>query len=375
MGLNTIAEISHKYGSDDRYVLAGGGNTSFKNEENLYIKGSGTSLATITPNGFVKMSRSKLGDIWNKTYSKNKDEREAEVLKDMMNARCEGEENKRPSVETLLHNLFKQQFVLHVHPTMVNGITCSVDGKKVVEQLFDNAIWIEETEPGYVLAAKCRERINEYEEKTGKMADLLFLQNHGIFFAADDKEGIDALVSYVMGVIEGKITVTPDLSYVAAKDEKLVNILKEYIAYAYGNGVTVDFTLNKEIERLCASNEEFAVLMQPMSPDHIVYCKAVPLFIECFDKDAICKQYSNFEKEHGYLPKIAFAKNVGMFAIGNNEKDASTVKSVWLDAVKISVYAQNFGGVRHMAPDMVDFIVNWEVESYRSKVALNNGEK
>jgi rhamnose utilization protein RhaD (predicted bifunctional aldolase and dehydrogenase) len=73
MGLNIIAEISHKYGSDDRYVLAGGGNTSFKNEENLYIKGSGTSLATITPNGFVKMSRSKLGDIWNKTYSKNKD--------------------------------------------------------------------------------------------------------------------------------------------------------------------------------------------------------------------------------------------------------------------------------------------------------------
>ena len=41
MGLNTIAEISHKYGSDDRYVLAGGGNTSYKNEENLEKKHSG----------------------------------------------------------------------------------------------------------------------------------------------------------------------------------------------------------------------------------------------------------------------------------------------------------------------------------------------
>ena len=49
MGLNVIAEISHFYGSDERYVLAGGGNTSFKNEENLYIKGSGTALATIPP--------------------------------------------------------------------------------------------------------------------------------------------------------------------------------------------------------------------------------------------------------------------------------------------------------------------------------------
>ncbi len=374
MGLNIIAEISHKYGSDDKYVLAGGGNTSFKNEKNLYIKGSGTSLATITPDGFVKMSRTKLGEIWNKTYSQNKDEREAEVLKDMMSARCEGEENKRPSVETLLHNLFKQQFVLHVHPTMVNGITCSINGKKVVEQLFDNAIWIEETEPGYVLAAKCRERINEYEAKTGKLAELLFLQNHGIFFAADDKEGIDKLVSYVMCVIENNIKISPDLSNVNAKDDELIKTLKDYILCAYGNNATVNFTLNKEIERLCATKEDFAVLMQPMSPDHIVYCKAVPVFIENFDKDAIRKQYSDFEKAYGYLPKIAFAKNVGMFALGNNEKDSLTVKSVWLDAVKISVYAQNFGGVRHMAPDMVDFIVNWEVESYRSKIALNNGE-
>ena len=373
MGLNVIAEISHFYGSDERYVLAGGGNTSFKNEENLYIKGSGTALATIPPEGFVKMSRAGLANIWTKTYSKDKDEREAEVLKDMMSARCEGEENKRPSVETLLHNLFKQQYVLHVHPAIVNGLTCAVNGKAEVESLFENAIWIEETEPGYVLAAKCRERINEYEAKTGKNADLLFLQNHGIFFAADDKEGIDALVKSVMTVLEEKSALKPDLTKVEAEDLAVVDELKSYIAEAYGNEPFVKFTLNREVEKLCASKEAFEVLMQPMSPDHIVYCKAIPMFIECFCKDCIKEKFNAFVKEHGYAPKIVFSKDVGMFAIGNNEKDASTVTNVWLDAVKISVYAQNFGGVRHMAPDMVDFIVNWEVESYRSKVALNNG--
>jgi len=61
-----------------------------------------------------------------------------------------------------------------------------------------------------------------------------------------------------------------------------------------------------------------------------------------------------------------------MFTIGVNEKDSKTAADVWLDAVKISVYAQNFGGVRHMSPEMVDFIANWEVENYRSKVALEN---
>ena len=373
MGLNVIAEISHKYGADERYVLAGGGNTSYKNDENLYIKGSGTALATISPEGFVKMSRKALADIWDKTYSDNKDERESQVLADMMCARCKGEENKRPSVETLLHNLFKQQYVLHVHPTIVNGLTCAVDGKNVIEGLFENAIWVEETEPGYVLAAKCRRMIDEYESRTEKNADLLFLQNHGIFFAADDKDGIDQLVASVMRALEEKTVIKPDLTPVETAYKDKVGKYKEYISEAYGSDPVVMFTLNKEVERLCASKDAFEVLMQPMSPDHIVYCKAVPLFIECFSKDCIKEKLETFKIKHGYAPKIIFVKSVGMFAVGNNEKDAKTVTSVWLDAVKISVLAKNFGGVRHMAPDMVDFIVNWEVESYRSKVALNNG--
>ena len=45
MGLDVIERISHKYGSDGNFVLAGGGNASFKDEDYLYIKGSGTSLA------------------------------------------------------------------------------------------------------------------------------------------------------------------------------------------------------------------------------------------------------------------------------------------------------------------------------------------
>jgi rhamnose utilization protein RhaD (predicted bifunctional aldolase and dehydrogenase) len=202
----------------------------------------------------------------------------------------------------------------------------------------------------------------------------LFLQNHGIFFAAESEEGIDKLVASVMEVLEEKAVIKPDLTVLKHKSPETVDMLKEYIAEAYGNNATVVYTANNEVKRLCASKKEFEVLMQPMSPDHIVYCKAIPLFIENFDKEAIKAQYDEFLKKYGYLPKIAFAKNVGMFAIGNNEKDAKTVTEVWLDAVKISVYAQNFGGVRHMAPEMVDFIVNWEVESYRSKVAMNSGE-
>ena len=40
MGLKIIEKISHKYGADSRYVLAGGGNTSFKDNDYLYGKAS-----------------------------------------------------------------------------------------------------------------------------------------------------------------------------------------------------------------------------------------------------------------------------------------------------------------------------------------------
>ena len=61
--LNALAKMSNKYGSDSNFVLAGGGNTSYKDEEYLYIKGSGTALATIQPEDFVVMNRAALATL------------------------------------------------------------------------------------------------------------------------------------------------------------------------------------------------------------------------------------------------------------------------------------------------------------------------
>ncbi len=371
MGIEVIEQISHKYGSNSDFVLAGGGNTSYKDDKYLYIKGSGTALATITKEGFVKMSRESLAKIWEKTYSQSKDEREAQVLEDMMKSKCEGEEAKRPSVETLLHNLFKQPYILHVHPAIVNGLTCSQKGEKVMKKLFPCAIWIPETEPGYVLASKCRNLINEYEAQTGNLANLLFLQNHGVFFAANDEKEMDELVASVMSKLIKKSKKKPNFDFKQSNESK-VSIVCEAIKKVV-DGAFVNFTFNKEIAKLSKSRENFEILMRPMTPDHIVYCKAQPLFVDAINCEHCAKRAIDaFEEKNGYKPKVIFVKEVGMFTVGTNEKDAKTVTDVWLDAIKISVFAQNFGGVRHMAPEMVDFIANWEVENYRSKVALEN---
>ena len=136
--LNALSAMSQKYGANKKYVLAGGGNTSYKSNDVLYIKGSGTALATIKPEQFVKMDRALLAKMWETEYPANEAEREAAVLADMMNARLKNESG-RPSVETLLHDLFPQKFILHVHPASINGITCSVKGKAAMLELFPDA--------------------------------------------------------------------------------------------------------------------------------------------------------------------------------------------------------------------------------------------
>ena len=69
--IKALIEMSHRYGSDPEFVLAGGGNTSYKTEDTLYVKGSGTALATISESGFVKMDRKKLSAMLELKYSEN----------------------------------------------------------------------------------------------------------------------------------------------------------------------------------------------------------------------------------------------------------------------------------------------------------------
>ena len=71
MSIGKIVELSHKYGANPDFVLAGGGNTSYKDDKFLYIKGSGTTLATISEEGFVKMNRAKLSAMFEREYSKD----------------------------------------------------------------------------------------------------------------------------------------------------------------------------------------------------------------------------------------------------------------------------------------------------------------
>ena len=77
MDLSTLVKMSNTYGSNPAYVLAGGGNTSVKDDTTLYVKGSGTQLATIKSEEFVEMSRARLNEIMKTDYPEDDVKRES----------------------------------------------------------------------------------------------------------------------------------------------------------------------------------------------------------------------------------------------------------------------------------------------------------
>ncbi|PKL27674.1 MAG: aldolase, partial [Spirochaetae bacterium HGW-Spirochaetae-2] len=159
--IEALLEISRRYGTDARYVLLGGGNTSYKIDDVMYVKASGHALGTIAEDGFVAMSMPRLMAIWEKTYPADTKKREEEVLADLMGARSEGQTG-RPSVEALLHGIIPFTYVVHLHPAMVNGLTCGQSGKEWARKLFPDAIWIPLVNPGYILAKTVRDAQQEY---------------------------------------------------------------------------------------------------------------------------------------------------------------------------------------------------------------------
>lgn len=378
MSLEKLAQMSNKYGSAPEYVLAGGGNTSFKDAQFLYVKGSGTSLADIKPEDFVVMERDKLSAMMQRQYPASDKEREAAALADMMAAREPSQQGKRPSVETLLHNLFPQSYVLHVHPALVNGLTCGKDGERLCKELFGNdAVWVEICKPGYVLALQCGKALEAHKAACGKEAQILILQNHGIFLAADSTEEIDSLCSRVMTALKARISAYPDFSAVEFDRAKAAAIAPAVrMLFNQQEPSSVLFTVNAELQKLVYDEKAFAPLAKPFTPDHIVYCKAYPLFVEAKEDmeeqlDLLEKSYHSFVKKHGFAPKVVAVEKLGVFVCGKNMKEAYIAQSLLLDSVKIAVYSQGFGGPNPMKQEYIDFIINWEVESYRQKVSLS----
>ena len=345
--LETIVKLSHEFGGED-YVKGGGGNTSVKNDETLWVKPSGTTLGGLTTETFVAMNRQKINELYGVETPAAAADRE-ELVKNLMADAVENDAG-RPSVEAPLHNVFDAKFVVHTHPALVNGLTCAKDGQAACKRMFPEALWVEYIDPGYTLCMEVRQRIQQYKSTYGYEPALLVLQNHGIFIAADTAEKIRSLYQVVMDALKGayeKAGVFQTLEIPEATEDlevtsKLTSVFSDDAAFTAVSGL-------------------FGVAPGPITPDHLVYSKAFP-YVGNLDAAGV----EAYKAERGYAPKVVIAGEC-VYGIGNSQKNADLALELAQDGALVMRLAEAFGGINYMTDAQREFIENWEVESYRSK--------
>jgi len=297
-----------------------------------------------------------------------------------MAAKMPGEEAKRPSVETMLHDIIPSSYVVHLHPALVNGLTCSQGGEEKLHEIFDAgnfpeehilskllpAIWIPSINPGYILSLEVKKALDEYKSNHNRNCQIIFLQNHGVFVGADSTDEIRQIYTGIITRLETVIKRRPDFS-----DERrdISDKIKEMEAGLLNTFGGLAFISNKEIKKYIESRESFYPVSSAFTPDHIVYAGSDPLFTSAKNREEFLEDYKNHSEKTGRTPKIIAFEGGGVFGAAGNEKAAKLALELFLDTVKVAVYTESFGGPLFMEKDKIDFINNWEVEAFRSRVA------
>ncbi len=368
--MQELIAVSRKYGTDPNFVLAGGGNTSWKENGVMAVKASGTELGSITEKGFVQLDLGKLQAIRTKEYPEDREKREEMALEDLMASRLPGEEG-RPSVESLLHAIIPEKIVVHTHPALVNGLTCSVKGKEESEELFPGrSLWIPLVDPGYILAKTVDDELEKWAScRNGILPDYIFLANHGVFLWGKTDEEVDHKYGTLFRVLKSRVD---DPSPVNTDEGAEIDArLLEKTGRLAGEEGTAIFTTGPEIRELLKSRESALPLLSSLSPDHIVYIGHTPLVYGNIPEDKLFpqieKDYREFTTQWGKEPKTILLLGKGFISVGGNRKGAELARLLMLDAIRVIRISGAFGGPEFMQEDKVNFINTWEVEKYRAK--------
>jgi len=387
--MDVLVALSRYYGGDPEYVLAGGGNTSAKTEDRLWVKASGFALATIGTEGFVEMDRGALSALVASELPSEPNAREAAFKDAIYAARLHPSKGQRPSVECVLHHLMPGTFVVHSHSTYVNMVTCSTRGEALTKELFGvDVLWVPYVDPGYVLAIALGKALAEYKEKTGRAAPkAVFMQNHGLIVAGDTPDEVLERTDFVVEKIRRRVaplwtgrTFGTVMKMESERARKLINVIAPALRGLLATSVGLPIVTfdDSDVMTTLAAGVEGAEYASggPLTPDQIVYCKAFPTWFEPAGDDspkqivaALAKAIEEHKAKTRFAPKVVIVKGLGLFAAGDDIAAADTVALVYADAIKVMAGARKLSGVHFMTERERDFIEGWEVENYRRSVA------
>lgn len=350
--LEVISDLSREFGTAD-HVLGGGGNTSVKDGDTLWVKPSGCTLAEMAPARFVAIHRPAIDALFETALPEASGARESAV-KDAMAAAVTGGSGGRPSVEAPLHHILPGRYVVHTHPPLVNGLTCGRDGEAACARLFPGALWLPYTDPGFILCQQVRRALAVYRETHGHAPPCVMLQNHGVFVHGDQASdiqrtyaelGATLLEEYARRGVATRLHEGPPPS---DRDRtKVLSAMRTVMTSVLADAV--------------AAAGAFPLFKGPLTPDHVVCAGAYPC-LGTRREDVLA-----FRGQHGRFPRV-LGGHQAVFGIGGTAASADLALALARDAARVEQLAAAFGGAHYLDDRARRFIEDWEVEAYRRQV-------
>ena len=352
--LDALIKMSKYAGQRFDLVQAGGGNTSVKYGDMMYIKASGYLLSELTQNtGHTIVETAKVVSI---LYDDqvlaitDKKEKDATASKKLQLAKVF--DGPRPSIETYLHAVL-YKYTLHVHSISVNMFTSHKDWLQKMEDLDSEALCVKYETPGIELALELKKQMETYKTKYGRLPHVIFLQNHGLIVSSDNYEDIEALNEKVVLAAEKKAFVDFSRYRATTKIANCYNEAFQNDAIAY---LSEDVTI---IELMNQINPE--QLKKPFSPDGYVFCGYTILDVDELQKDL----FRTYQETYFDAPKIIRYKG-RIYIMAADLKKAKMIEDVFKNNL---LTAKNLGSDLQFLEDAeISYLGNWEAEKYRQKL-------
>ena len=380
--MQQLIEVSNRFGADPEYVRAGGGNASVKIDGIMYIKPSGTQLATLTASDLVPLRVDVLLDALasdEPVVAEGGRHDHGDPVRAAAERAQVGNPTRRPSVEILFHALIPDALVLHLHPLTTNALTCNTRGEALASELLgDDAVWVPYIDPGVPLARGIEAARTDFTARTGAQAPAVtLLGNHGVIASGGSADEVAERLTHVTDVIRAAVDAVPAAPAPASDPALSAAILNAVAPRLRGalsaSGVPLVLAAaTDDVARSVAADSPLLV-DGPLIPDQIVYSGSYPLLIDAPDAAsaaaAVAPDLAEFRARHGKDPIVAVVPGVGVLAAGTDRAKASSALDVFLDHVRVAADASRLGGVRPMNAAERGFIETWEAEAYRKAQA------
>ncbi len=396
-----LAYRSNLLGADRRLANWGGGNTSSKLDETdhlgrpirvLRVKGSGSDLATIGPDGFAGLRLDELLPLRERTLLPD-----AAMIDHLLRSGVDPGQ-PRPSIETLMHAFIPATCVDHTHPDAIIALTCTPRGRELAAQAFgDRFVWIDWLRPGFALSKQIADRLQE-----APATRFVLLAKHGLVTWGDsDRECYEATIeaaeraAQVLEATGVDEPLGPPLRPSLAPDRRR-RLLTEALPALRGaisreRHQVLEVDQGERVLEFVGASETAAVSQKGAAcPDHLIHTKARPLELDCTEdgsaqrvREAVAsyeRWYRSYYASHlddetkpfpidPSGPRVVLMPGVGMISAGKDAASARISNELYHRAIEVIRLACAAGGFESLSEAEAFAVEYWPLERYKLTLA------